>query len=67
MSKSIYLNDPVIEQIERIKVFFSKLNYKPTDIGVISAALEVYEKKLEKLKENADDLAVIFKPTNIEV
>jgi len=67
MPKSIYLNDSVIEQIERINMFFGKFEYKPTDIGIISAALDVYEKKLKTLKESADELAGIFKPTNIEV
>jgi len=64
MPKSIYLNNSVIERIERINLFFSKLSYTPTDIGIISAALEVYENKLKMLKENADELAIIFKESD---
>ena len=64
MPKSIYLNDSVIEQIERINLFFGKFEYKPSDIGIISAALEVYEKRLNNFKESADELAGIFKKSD---
>ena len=51
MPKSIYLNDPVIAQIKHIKECFGMLNYEPTDIGIITAALGVYEKHLREVIE----------------
>ena len=47
MPKSIYLNDAVLKQINDVKEFFSKVNYEPTDSGIISASLTVYKKMLE--------------------
>jgi len=57
MPKSIYLNDAVLKQINDVKEFFSKVNYEPTDSGIISASLTVYKKMLET---DAHGLAKIF-------
>jgi hypothetical protein len=47
MSKTLYLNDCVLKQIEELKETFRKINYEPTDIGIVSAALTAYKKMLD--------------------
>ncbi len=55
-TQSVYLNESVLQQIEKIKTYFSKkFYYNPSTTGVISAALKVYEGTLEVYEKTLKD------------